>query len=597
MPQAKLWCIDITGSPSVVNRRIFSVAFIPAQNLESLRDAIRKELKHKAKEIVEDLGKKEESPVVLDLWRLDPSLARGDARFNQETTTTYSDLKGSATLLKTDFAGNLGDIYLDLPDEECLHLLVSLSGSEVAKGPIDFLISELLDIKQGEARQRSADWRDSLGDSTFESRPDVIAKRQRGEDPFQEIPLAILHPVFDSFLYDLHNDDLDIPHLLYPLTREFSSSFPKFKSSFNSNEAKTTFISSLEDLLDCKCITRTTEGAAFDGISLIDDVYPSLIFHRQLVVAGDIMSQVQKVYRKCVRLAVYDSIRRRVALPCFVLVIAGSYISVFGAGNPSFPVVERLMGFELCTKMPSDPGTSIERLARLFTCLRRALKSLKEYYTALPIVIPRLSKRYHPFRNRFLTANGEKVVFEYHSLAILGKLIWLAELPDGTIVVVKFTRSYGAPAHQLLASAGLAPRLYYADNNEGTNGNHYWCMIVMEYIPDAVRLDQFQGTRSDSLRIAEDLQRAVELLHTDGFVFGDLRSTNILVRVSKNQNKVLKFYLVDFDWSGKVGEARYPVGISFTGKIKWPDGVWPRGFITKDHDLHWLRNLSSLYIK
>ncbi|EEB93741.1 hypothetical protein MPER_07566, partial [Moniliophthora perniciosa FA553] len=197
MPQAKLWCIDITGSPSVVNRRVFSVAFIPAQNLESLRDAIRKELKHKAKEIVEDSGE-EESLVTLDLWKLDPSLARDDARLNQGTTTTYSELQDNATLLKTDFAGNLGDIYLDLPDEECLHLLVSLSGSEIAKGPIDFLISELLDIKQEEARQRSVDWRDSLGDSTFESRADVIAKRQRGEDPFRERQLAILHPVFES---------------------------------------------------------------------------------------------------------------------------------------------------------------------------------------------------------------------------------------------------------------------------------------------------------------------------------------------------------------------------------------------------------------
>jgi hypothetical protein len=65
--------------------------------------------------------------------QLDPAIARDDARLKASTTTTYSDLKEHATLLKTDFAGNLGDIYLDLPDIESLHLLVSLAGSEVGE--------------------------------------------------------------------------------------------------------------------------------------------------------------------------------------------------------------------------------------------------------------------------------------------------------------------------------------------------------------------------------------------------------------------------------------------------------------------------------
>jgi hypothetical protein len=147
------------------------------------------------------------------------------------------------------------------------------------------------------------DWKDSLGDSAFESRPDVIAKRQRGEDPFREIPLAILHPVFDSFLYDLHDPDLDIPIELYPLARKFSSSFSRYTRDFNGKQEKQTFLSTLEELLDCKCITRTTEGASFDGISLVDETYPSLIFHRQLVLDGDIRAQVERVYRKCIQLA------------------------------------------------------------------------------------------------------------------------------------------------------------------------------------------------------------------------------------------------------------------------------------------------------
>jgi hypothetical protein len=238
--------------------------------------------------------------------------------------------------------------------------------------------------------------------------------------------------------------------------------------------------------------------------------------------------------------------------------------------------------------MPSDPGTVTERLTRFFTSLRRALNSLNRYYETFEEHIPSLSKRYHPFRNSFHAADGQSVKFEYKNLLQLGKHVWLASLPNGTQVTIKFARHYGAQAHRLLAEAELAPHLYHADED---SSKHYWRMIVMDHIPDALRLDQFHGTRSDGQRVATCIQRAVDLLHRHELVFGDLRLANVLIR---SQNQPLRAYLVDFDWSGKAGEARYPVGISFGGKIKWPDGVRPRGLITKDHDMYWLRNLLSL---
>ncbi|KAH7884914.1 hypothetical protein F5I97DRAFT_1779733, partial [Phlebopus sp. FC_14] len=55
-----------------------------------------------------------------------------------------------------------------------------------------------------------------------------------------------------------------------------------------------------------------------------------------------------------------------------------------------------------------------------------------------------------------------------------------------------------------------------------------------------------------------DLAEAIQKLHDEGFVFGDLREPNIMIT---NDDKP-KVQLIDFNWAGKKGEARYPVSIS-----------------------------------
>ncbi|KAE9402420.1 hypothetical protein BT96DRAFT_816566, partial [Gymnopus androsaceus JB14] len=49
--------------------------------------------------------------------------------------------------------------------------------------------------------------------------------------------------------------------------------------------------------------------------------------------------------------------------------------------------------------------------------------------------------------------------------------------------------------------------------------------------------------------------------------------------------------LIDFDWSGRVGEAWYPADISMDMSIVWHDEVKRGGLIAKEHDLHLLKLL------
>lgn len=51
----------------------------------------------------------------------------------------------------------------------------------------------------------------------------------------------------------------------------------------------------------------------------------------------------------------------------------------------------------------------------------------------------------------------------------------------------------------------------------------------------------------------------------------DVCDTNLLVRTDDECG----FVLIDFDWAGKEGEARYPINVNRTG-IKRPDGAEDR---------------------
>ncbi|KAJ6466203.1 hypothetical protein C8R45DRAFT_1020860 [Mycena sanguinolenta] len=120
--------------------------------------------------------------------------------------------------------------------------------------------------------------------------------------------------------------------------------------------------------------------------------------------------------------------------------------------------------------------------------------------------------------------------------------------PNGTKVVVKFTRKYCAALHQLCESLDFAPKLYGCATLPGG-----WTAVVMEYV-EGKKLaeapkDELQRAR---VRCEEKLQR----IHEAGFVHGDLRAANILHTGDSHE------VLLDYDWGGKVEEKpSYPTAL------------------------------------
>lgn len=142
-------------------------------------------------------------------------------------------------------------------------------------------------------------------------------------------------------------------------------------------------------------------------------------------------------------------------------------------------------------------------------------------------------------------------------------------------VVVKFVTRYGEDAHKAMAEKGFAPKLlYYGPINITPDMPSYGSlrMVVMEYVDGKIAF----GAPKLPLNFHQDLTMAIDYCHDQGFVFGDLRMPNVMIR------KDSKVQLIDFDWAGSEGEVTYPVSIS--SSIKWPEGVRGLELILKQHD-------------
>ncbi|KAF8872180.1 hypothetical protein CPB84DRAFT_1799876 [Gymnopilus junonius] len=151
------------------------------------------------------------------------------------------------------------------------------------------------------------------------------------------------------------------------------------------------------------------------------------------------------------------------------------------------------------------------------------------------------------------------------------KLLFIGENDDGKRICIKFVRRYSEAVHQKCAEMGIAPKLRgFQDIGAG------WKMVVMDTLDE-----EYQAFKKGSLPVGAEKylkERLVEL-HQANFVHGDVRDVNIMVR----KDGKLGFMLVDFDWSGVIGEVRYPMNVN---KSLWrPDDVSDGLLIKAKHDI------------
>ena len=251
----------------------------------------------------------------------------------------------------------------------------------------------------------------------------------------------------------------------------------------------------------------------------------------------------------------------------FVAAIGCHCLQVFGAAwNGDSVCIDPLCSPVSLIFVPRDPTMLVTKTARVLAALASGVAGLKDYYSRTEK--ERMACNKGPYIG---DCNSSRLVF----LNEMKERPWLFEARlDNREVVVKFGQ-YGEDVHRFLADRFLAPRLHMCQRLSGG-----WYAIVM---------DKVQGTPIHSSveePVMKSLEDAVRTLHENGYVHGDLHPPNILV-VGKS------VCILDFDLSGKEGTVRYPKSFNVTKSGRWHPDVKNGSLITKEHDLHLLKQIKA----
>ena len=115
-------------------------------------------------------------------------------------------------------------------------------------------------------------------------------------------------------------------------------------------------------------------------------------------------------------------------------------------------------------------------------------------------------------------------------------------------------------------------------------------MIIMDYVADEYEelYDALPRlSNEERQKIKQKLAEKVSSFHDAGFVHGDIRNTNVMVKKDGEG-----FYLIDFDWAGEYPDAKYPMHIN-RETITRPDGATDGEIITKEHDMTMIDGLTG----
>ncbi len=175
------------------------------------------------------------------------------------------------------------------------------------------------------------------------------------------------------------------------------------------------------------------------------------------------------------------------------------------------------------------------QLARALAAVKRAVEHLEKLYPGGQIPPQERFDHGYPYMKEYNDLETqERHAFNYDTFQPYEeRFLFHVRRPDGTNLLLKFVKQYSEEAHEFCAKRGRAPKLF-------------------------------------------GFQRLV-----------DIRKPNILVSSSDNTD----FRLIDFDWAGRHGTARYPSKIN--PEIPWPEGVDVHALIEFEHDVQMLDYLIS----
>ncbi|KAI9437469.1 hypothetical protein H4582DRAFT_278628 [Lactarius indigo] len=379
-------------------------------------------------------------------------------------------------------------------------------------------------------------------------------------------PVQIFHPIFNDFIRSVNDskvqpttDDLKHVYKFMSIVSDISGSEKDYSNRL---------LPQLRLILNADVHEeRSPDGTRPDGVITLQlgnsrIAYFFLDLKREIGEGGcDPNTQVSLSMRRFWIDESKRNIRDRCCCPTFLVAAAGPWLSVLGAVFTDKIITQRLTSMKWMALSSTEEDSRVYHNARVFVSLRDCLSNLKTFYETLdgvPPIVPNLPHpRYFPYPSSFTSEDGSVINFRYlQSLEVDAACVtYLAEtLPNARKVVVKFVSRYGKEVHEFLAHEGYAPLLLYhgalpeirlpcvlpGPTQSAPSNLHLrpdlMHMVVMDYIdprPDAPR------------DVSAQIETILNLLHSEGYVFGDLRKPNILFDADG------KVKLIDFDWCGR----------------------------------------------
>ncbi|KAK0458352.1 uncharacterized protein EV420DRAFT_1270690 [Desarmillaria tabescens] len=400
-------------------------------------------------------------------------------------------------------------------------------------------------------------------------------------------PIELYHCIFASFQADIHDESLHVPAQVVQLTTELVRIVSQISPDESARQSPTRNI--LSQLLNSPVFQKLNPNKTNSAYILQFQrrsppmVAAGVICVEKAELGWDGEGSVQGSFSYAQYWTQKDIQREHIfkacCCPSFIVSIAGLWIVILGAIFRTLPIVQRLTDYLWLGNSRANDDNHALRLARVFQSLRLAIDDLEKYYQDLPT-------RFFPDITEY--NDGTKVVrFQYLQPLEVDEvcMMFLAKLDDAhgeEQVVVKFVQRYGAEAHRLLASKGKASALKYC-GPISSNGKYWYGslqMVVMEFLHGQAVAQKYEGSILETLH--EAVRGAVQILHDQSFVPGDIRTPNIVI-VDGAGDEGERMRIVDFDWAGEQGKVRYPMHLS--DYIRNIYGVKDYDMITFQHDM------------
>ncbi|KIK77136.1 hypothetical protein PAXRUDRAFT_835096 [Paxillus rubicundulus Ve08.2h10] len=409
----------------------------------------------------------------------------------------------------------------------------------------------------------------------------------RPRDLQETIPTTLLHPVFGQFIDDCHT------HAITEEDNNLVEELANVMSALYATEDKR--VNAVSKVLAGYWLDLRLNGKVQGTPYVTDaDISAKIDGHPHPYVIAEFKNEaatsssepyVQAVAYYLESTRMYASKMSGSVLPSFLFILFGPYIVFAGAVWTLRPAVQ-ILSSPLAFHYHSTDTDNQIAAARHMAAFRKAVRSLKKYYEALPgsgLTNTLSHPMLFPYPTSFTSLDdNKKTSFNYtEQLAEDGakskRLIFFGTLTEGSAeaaICIKFVQRYSRDAHLHCASSGFAPRLRGFEKLPGG-----WHMVVMDRLVGFKLLADLSYTECLPKSVLQGVRSQLKTLHERNLVHGDIRDTNILV---KRDDKT-KVMIIDFDWAGELGQVRYPPYVNYSD-IWRPDDARDGNLIHAGHD-------------